>query len=319
MNVIISGSISNSFQLIGAIAAKNKFSDSLNTAVYLKISYHQYWNKKNISREVLEIIENDFPIIKETEPLRTIHLSINNPRILKKNQIIIDDGVAAYRKNPFALLKAINNERKIKNTPPFSIKESIEYILIQSLKMLYSTIHPGHISIFKKTIFDYFEPSEENKKHFLKAIAQISNRLNEEYFKENKKIILFLSQPYKLFGFKKPKDYENFIKRVIIHFKKENPNAIFVIKKHPIDDFDYLGVEAQISTDNNLPAEIYFYRNKENIIQTIGFNSTSLLTGKILFDIPGFYIERRDSPSITGDFWVDRGFKKHLSPLRLSC
>lgn len=318
MRIIVSGTVSSSFQLIGAIAARNKMADKYHAAVYLRIRYHQYWNRDNISREILDIIEKEFSRSIEIEPTKIINLSINNPKILIKNQIIIDDGIAAYRKNPLALLKAINNEKRLKNEDPHSIMESIKYTIVQSSKMLYSMLHPGHISIFEKRPWNYFAPHEENKKYFLKAIEQISDRLNTSRSPEKNKIILFLSQPHNLFGFQKSKDYEDFVKKILAHFKEEDPEAIFVIKRHPMDSFDYSNIEAQTSCDDGLPAELYFYHNKENILKIVGFNSTSLLTGKILFDIPGFYIEEHDDFSITSDFWVNRGFKKHLNPLRLS-
>lgn len=318
MNIIIHGTISNSLQLIGAIAAKNKLSEKYNATVYLKIEYFQYWSKNNISNGMLEIIEKEFIDAVGVESFKTYHLSINNPRVLKRNQIIIDDGVAAYRKNPLILLNAIKNERKFKNEGGFSIAESIKYVAIQSTKMLYSMLHPGHLSVFRKNLFNYFEIHEENKRYLLEAIEHISECLGQDYLEEKKKLIVFLSQPYHLLGFKGPEDYEFFIKKLSSYFKRENPSAIFFIKKHPVDSFDYSNVEAQISCDNDLPAEIYFYHNKENILKTVGFNSTSLLTGKVLFDIPGFYIGRNEGFSITGDFWVDRGFKKHLGLLKLS-
>lgn len=317
MRIIISGTISSSFQLIGAIAARNKIADKCRAVVYLKIRYYQYWNKDNISKEILKLIEKEFSRSIEVVPTKKINLSINNPKILIRNQIVIDDGIAAYRKNPLALLKAVSNEKKLKNEDPYSIMGSIEYTIVQFSKMLYSMLHPGHISIFRKSFWNYFEPHEENVKYFLEAIEQISNFLNISCSVGNKKIVLFLSQPYNLFGFKKTTDYEDFMKRILAHFKKENPDAIFVIKKHPMDGFDYSNIEAQVFCDNGLPAELFFYQNKENILKTVGFNSTSLLTGKILFDIPGFYIEENDDSAITSDFWVNRGFKKHLSPLRL--
>lgn len=315
MNIVISGKISNSFQFISAIAAKKKISHKYKAVVYLKISYDQYWNKINIPKEMLNIIQMDFFKSIEIKPDKEFYCCMNNPRIARRNQIILDDGVGAYRKNPFILLKTKVKERKFKNEVKSSAIENIKYILILSIKMLHSTIHPGHISIFKKRPWNYFEIHEENKKYFLEAIEYISEVIGENCKKDGGNIVLFLSQPYRLIGFKSSEEYEIFMKKISDFFKKENPDADFVIKMHPVDDFDYSNIEAKIAPNNSMPAEIFFHQYKGKILKVIGFSSTSLLTGKILFNIPSFYIERFGNNSVTGDFWVDHGFRKHLNPL----
>jgi len=314
MDIVIKGSFSNSFQLISAIAAKFMIADKYNASVFLNVKYNQYWHKKNISDTLLSIMENEsfdeffYKVDKE------FYLSVNyfNPMI--ENQIIIDDGVGAYRKNPFSIINSINSENKAIGKKNLSFFECVKVFFEIFFKMYFSFFVNCHFSIFKKTPINFFEINTLNKMYFIKSISFISNQLKMDCVDDNDRCIIYISQPPKLIGFKNDEDYGKFFEKLVMIYKEKEPDIKFIIKKHPMDDFDYRGFDAEIISDN-MPAEIYFYKYKKNIVKNIGFSSTSLLTGKVIFDIPGIFIDKKIKSKIAGDFWVDKGFRKHLSPL----
>lgn len=316
MNILFNCSVANSYQFISIIAAKIKISEKYNSNVFLKIEYHQHWNRKNVSYKILEMID---AINYDGEKIKfdkEFNISINNPVLFKKNQIIIDDGVGAYRRNPFLLMSVIDNENAFKNGVKTSIFFKIKFLIKFFIKILISLCYKRNLSIFQKRTFKYFDVEHENKLYFIKSIDYICNFLSINYSLIYENVIVYLSQPYSLIGFQGEDEYMRFMISMIDFFKKNNENCILLIKKHPVDNFDYKKIDALL-LDDDMPAEIYFYKNNKAIKKIVGFNSTSLLTGKILFDIPSFYIEWNNKLKLSGDCFLDKCFVKHLELLKI--
>lgn len=317
MAIILKGSILNAFQLIGAIAAQKKLADKYQSVTYLDLTYSRYWPENNIADELLQMINTPKSDDRRTTT-KTFLLAINSPRPLKFNQLIIDDGIGAFRKDPLALLNIINTERLRNGGQKIRPYRAVVWLVAIAARMLFSSLHRRHISIFKKSFRAYYQIDEENKKYFIDAIKEITSALPPALLSAPPDPqIIFLSQPYDLIGFSHSQDYSEFVDRLAKVCIKENPGCSFFVKKHPLDKFDYEKIGIGVVGHEKIPAELYFYQNQNNIKQIIGFTSTSLFTGKILFNIPAYYIVRKLGLSISGDFWIDKGFRKHLTPLQL--
>ncbi|WP_448254740.1 polysialyltransferase family glycosyltransferase [Ottowia oryzae] len=316
-SIIIRGKISNSFQLMGAMAAQKKMAEKYGTPVSLSLTYTKYWNKKNISEDLLKFIDETNSSNRHNS-VDIFTLTLNNPKPFGTNQLIIDDGLGAYRKDPFAFLSTINRERRFNGQNELPPLFTAAWLATICAKMIASLFHPGHVSIFKKTPWAYFKIDQDHKRYFIEAISDLSRITSTPNQDLPSNSILFLSQPPALIGFTRSQDYHIFITRLIDHCKESMPGSLISIKKHPLDEFDYSRLGMHVIVDEGVPAEIYIQRNKSNIKYLLGFTSTSLLTGKILFDIPAFFIDRNPGSSLSGDFWVDRGLRQHLAPLQVA-
>lgn len=310
VNVLIKGRVANSYQIIGVFAAKEYLSDKYNASVTLNVSYAQYWKKKNIPSELESIL--DF-IEQKKKYDRVYDIKVNhNYRIFSDSVITVDDGVGAYRKDFFKSFKTINKENKYNNKQAIDFTSCFKALAMYFVAQTASLYPKNHISIFKKSLFNYFEINKDNVNYFKKAISSLVNETGLEIQLTSNSIV-YLTQPASLIwnsDIKYKKHLESFLE--ILKYKYNGSKVYF--KLHPMDDFDYSSYDVDIIS-SDIPAEFIFSSNYRNIKAVLGVNSTSMLTAKVIYNIDAYSI---DSESISKlDFWARKAFLKYAPVLSM--
>jgi hypothetical protein len=308
--IILKGRVANSFQLISLIAAQKKLSRTYSAEVFLNIRYYHYWKTKNIPQPLLDMLEA-CPVASGKARLFKIKINHSN-KLLNLRRVVIDDGVGAYRKDPFAMLAALNRERAALGKPVWKFFGKTNFLIKFYTKQVRSLVPRNHISIFNKTPHDYFGVNQDNIPFFIEAIEDLAEYMDDK-IEMSANSIIFVSNPYLLSGFASATEYRVFIKKMLSRLNEKYPEHSIFVKKHPADEFDYNSIEID-SLKKDYPAEFIFYWNQRKISAIIGFNSTSLLTGKVLFDLDSFHMIPPGRQTVTPDFWVNKAFLRHTKP-----
>lgn len=310
--IVVSGVVSSGFQLIGAVATQSKLQDIYGQPVGLRLRYFNYWSSDNTSQFIREFIEEEVAAVNSWHDTKIFHLSVNHRSLRHLHQVVIDDGVAAYRLNPVTLSATKRREDLRNRKPPMGVTRFFQISLTNAVKILNSLLFPQNNSVFKRSLFSYFSVNQEMVAYYLSALEKLSNRLPLTDLPRDRKIVLILTQPYDLLGFRNKEEYAACISIIFDRCRTCVPECLIILKRHPIDQFDYSTYDVEVSEDDGMPAEILIYQLQDRIEFTAGFSSTTLLIGRAVFGIPSYYILPPGSNSITSDFWVNYGFRKHL-------
>jgi len=126
-------------------------------------------------------------------------------------------------------------------------------------------------SIFNKKIFNHKNVTL-NKLHFLKS--KIKNQ-------KSKKEIMILGSPFVEYNLINKKKYISLLKN--IKYKFSNYKILYL--PHPKEDYNYILKHNFFEVIKvNCPAEIYLVEKKFYPTKIIGFNSTAILTLKIMYE-----------------------------------
>lgn len=310
MDILIKGKIANSYQLIGVFAAKEYLSEKYKAKVTLNVEYVQYWNRKNISDELVKMLAY---VEEKKEYDRVFDIEVNhNYRFWSNSIITVDDGVGAYRKSFIKSYKTIEKENYFNNKPPINftgkIKLFVRYLTTQTI-----SLYPrSHISIFKKGVLNYFEINKENVIFFKKAIYTLGNETGFDLQLPTNSIV-YLTQPKSLV-WNSEAEYEEFLGSLLRYLTRKYENPIIYFKLHPMDDFDYSNLNVNIIS-SNIPAELVFSSSYRNISAVFGINSTSMLTGKILYNIDTYSVDFESINNL--DFWAKKAFLRYIPTLNI--
>jgi hypothetical protein len=134
------------------------------------------------------------------------------------------------------------------------------------------------------------DDSEQTRHAYLAAIAGLSRTVYRDRVAElaeikesaGERLVLFFSTPLvELFGLA-PDDYVRLLKRISESLAAEDFNMM--IKPHPLERTISLLREAGVPViDSRLPGELVIHELSPSVVA--GFNSTALLTARLLFDI----------------------------------
>lgn len=285
--------------------------------VYFDVEYSHYWKRSNVSPQVLQFLgrmRDRCGADYKKRSVRSFKLRVNHPRhIFSRRDIVIDDGVGAYRGNPLALLSELARERAFNGERSFSLRKRTSFVLRFIMGLARTAMSTRKISIFKRSLLDYYGKNESTAKYFIEAIAYLSHQLpaNDSFQGD---LVIYLSTPT-LTEAEPGKPPPESLAETFTALRQRYPSAQIVVKRHPMDDasYDCYGV---ITSADDIPAEVMYFRYRKQIQAVVGVSSTSLLVGQVLFNLDAFTLSGKKP---TEDWHVNRGFQRWTSQLPAVC
>lgn len=309
---------SNKFQLYSALAYLEKEASTGNKNVTLIATHKAYWETQyNFDLEALafenlklvpiqELIE-----IKKSQKKRphytfTVNEGHQQPWSNSKN-IIIDDGIGAYRDNITDLIKTIINERKITKSGILRTAKSIIYILIK--KTLSFTFRSERFGLLLSK--NNVQKNPEFTDNLKKVIVKINTKKNGIHPTKESDITIFLSQPAVALGWFTREQYAQIIE-FTRHWAEASQNTRLLIKRHPADNYAY---EDFTLIETQETAEEIFHRMKPKSV--ISISSTASLTAQLVFGIPSFIIDINNT-TLNKNKFIKNIFFTHTTSLNIN-
>lgn len=233
----------------------------------------------------------------------SFHKSFSNTSL-----VLIDDGLGSYRSNFLLHYQSYLNEKSL----GLGGKKKVSFLrfLLRKIHLLlsYRILDPVYHCMFAGK-----GNNLQINTVFVDSFLRLISKLNSEkfVFKENNKVVVFLSQPYVRLNVFDEEEYRTFLLGLSTVVKKRGHKLY--IKKHSGDNFIYEGFNV---VSGCFIAEDFLYSAKEQISCVISFGSTALINSSILFGLNSYRIVK-DS-SIDDDAAVSALFLKYTIAVKYS-
>lgn len=240
-------------------------------------------------------------------------ISVNNPvNDSRIKNIIIDDGIGAYRVNPFLLYHVLEQEQIFLERSP--VKKCRAYMIIALSMLIFKRLFNNglHFGIFIRPTFPKIKVNKifkENYKLVLSKLSELqtySDLKADQTLLVNKKIILYLPTPSNIKSDNKSAFFVKLLKKYAV-----NNNLILKIKPHPSDKTVYMCSDL---IDFDGTADEYIFINSISIEFVVGEYSTALWISRFILDIKTFRLTK----IYMGDYNIDRIFRYHIPILEMS-
>jgi len=291
--------ISSPYQLLNGLSYINKTietSGSVKSKAY--IFFKSYWNNNDDGPQQMcfNIIKNlEIVFLDEVSYLDMYKRAVKGKNkvflILVKGQlyklhhnitvVLIDDGIGSYRSDI-----SLHYKIYLKEIIALGEKKQVSFIRFYLRKtfvlLFYRLFKPSY-----HCMFDYKKNNFTINEVYVDSFISILYRINsgKPILKEDRKIVVFLSQPYILLNFFDEEEYSLFLLKIskIV----TNRGYTLYIKKHSGDNYSYKGLN--IISDCYV-AENFLCAEKEKIACVVSFGSTTLINASVLFGLVSYRI-----------------------------